>query len=631
MSESPDTPERSRWSRPRTWILGGLLLLVLWFAVSVALVGFHAYRANSALNAMASQITAGDPAAAAESITAARANAEDVQSGLGSAPLSALSVLPYFRTNFTGADTFLDAAGSVLDAAEVTNSLYASLSGADGGQNAAFSNGKINIDSLEGIQPQVQQISADLDQAEQTLAQLPPQMSPVLRDAADKAGARIQGIQTGLEIYEEIRPDLPTLLGRGKPARYLVVFHNPAELFPGGGAALNVALVQFDDGKMEVLEKGAVSRDYFPANPRVDWDPLAEGPYYETSNARDSFAWSNLHQDYRVSGEDLMRSWAAHGQQPVDGVISLDPAALSAAVAATGPIKTPLYGEITADNLVSKLFYEEYSEDVAAQAQRHQVNQQLIDEMLLRMQDGNTALTIGRAMFATAPGHHVRIHLTDNRLAEPLRQAGADGAQPAEQPDRVAFFTQNQNASKVDIFQGRSVVHRVRLAEDGSAEVTQTATVTNSAPDNGSPESQRIGYTTRWAFHWNVVFLPRAAKDVRIAASEGEIRTDDREFTDLDGRRAVRIGRWIPPGGSSVITTTYRLPAGTFGVDGNLEYRTSVEHQLLVNGVDMTIEVTGPSGPVPIEGEWTVEGDRATTRFVVTQPTTLALGFGDRS
>ena len=111
---------------------------------------------------------------------------------------------------------------------------------------------------------------------------------------------------------------------------------------------------------------------------------------------------------------------------------------------------------------------------------------------------------------------------------------------------------------------------------------------------------------------------------------EGEIKTDERVFTDVDDRQAVRVGRWIPPGGSSYITVSYRLPDATFGTDGNLEYRAGVEHQLTINDVDLTVTVTGPSQPQPLEGDWAVDGNRATTHFAVTGPTTLALGFGDR-
>ncbi len=126
------------------------------------------------------------------------------------------------------------------------------------------------------------------------------------------------------------------------------------------------------------------------------------------------------------------------------------------------------------------------------------------------------------------------------------------------------------------------------------------------------------------------MLLPEGATDVRLAANPGEIKADPRVFTDVDGRKAVRVGRWIPPGGSSYITVSYRLPDGTFGTQGNLEYRAGVEHQLTINDVDLTVNVVGPSQPRPLEGDWDVNGNRATTRFPVTEPTTLALGFGAR-
>jgi hypothetical protein len=434
-----------------------------------------------------------------------------------------------------------------------------------------------------------------------------------------------------MDIYAMMRPELPTLLGQDSPQTYLVVFHNPAELYAGGGASLNAALVEFDDGRMDIVDKGAVSSHFFPGNPQVAWDPVAAGPYYADVDATDGFAWSNLHQDFRVAGEDMMRSWVANGGQPVDGVISLDPVALAAAVQATGPIESQLYGQITAENLVQKLFYEGYSEDPEAQAQRHQINQQLIEEMLSRMQDGNAALNIARSMFSTAAGQHIRIYLSNGREAQALREAAADGAQPAAQPDRIAFFTQNQNASKVDIFQTRELSHSVTLNADGSASITQVAQVFNNAPENNTPLEQRIGYTTRWAFHWNIALLPKKAKDIEITANEGEIKADENVYTDVDGRKAVRIGRWIPPGDSSVITVTYSLPPGTFGSDGNLEYRASVENQLLINDPTLTVTVQGPSQPTPLEGDWTVEGTTATTTFVVAQPTTISLGYGDRA
>ena len=627
MSESSTV--RPRWRRPSTWALVLLVILGLWLAVSLALTGLHAKRANSALQAMTAQIAAGESDQASASVEVARANTKAARSDVDSLPISALRVIPYFRTNLEGTSDFLSAALYVLDAAETTNELYARLTGADGTQQAAFDAGSINAAALQEAKPQIDDISVDLAQANVALHQVPSDISPLLRTYVDEAQDRIDGIQRGIRVYSMIEPALPELLGDTAPATYLVVFHNPGELYPGGGAALSAAVVEFDNGSMEVVDKGAVSSHFFPGNPEVPWDPAAGGPYYEEDGATDGFAWSNLHQDYRITGENLLRSWEANGGQPVDGVISLDPIALQAAVGTTGPIQSPLYGQISADNLVQKLLYEGYNEDAAAQAARHQINEQLIDEMLARMQNGNAALNIGRAIFSTAPGHHIRIYLSENRLRKALREAQVDGSQPSDEPDRVAFYTQNQNASKVDIFQERMVIHDVSLEADGSARVVQTAKVTNAAPaEGGSPLSDRIGYTTRWAFHWNIVFLPKGASDVKLAANPGDIKEDDRVFEDVDGSEAIRVGRWMAPGESSYVTVSYTLPPGTFGSDGNLEYRVGVEHQLLIKPAQLTVNVDGPSAPTPLEGDWTIDGNRASTAFTVEKPTTLALEYG---
>lgn len=622
----PDTG-RSLWRRPLTLALLALGALTAWVVTAGVILALTAGQSAWAMGRAATAATSGDPTAAAAALETARAGTRVFRQTLDSPPLSGLRAVPYLETNLRGIDTVLAASDDLYDAAQSGNTVYARLMGSAGTGPAAFDNGTINVAPLQVVEPDLARLAGELGDAEQALGSVPGDLAPPLRELVDSARDQLAGVRKGLGIYAKVEPDLPQLLGYDGPAEYLVVFHNPGELYAGGGAALSAAVLRFDEGVMDITDKGAVSTHFFPGNPRVAWDPAADGPYYPEKGAKDGFAWSNLHQDYRVAGEDLARSWVANGREPVDGVISLDPVALQSAVAATGPIDSQLYGQITDENLIRKLLYEGYNEDPASQQRRHEVNQELVDEMLARMNSGPDALQIGRAVLATAPSHHVRIHLRGDRLADPLHQAQIDGAQPDPRPDRIAFYTQNQNASKVDIFQSRRVVHDVRLAPDGSAQVRQTATVTNSAPDNGTPLDQRISYTTRWAFHWNVVWLPEGAQDVAITANDGEIRVDDRTFTDVDGRTAVRVGRWLPPGESSVITTTYRLPDGTFGSGGNLKYRASVEHQLLVGGVDLTVNVTGPSVPTPSEGDWDVDGNRATSSFTVGEPTYLSLEY----
>ena len=237
----------------------------------------------------------------------------------------------------------------------MTNDVYAQLTG---DEQPAFKDGAINVAALQDIEPQIEQVADDLSGADATLQQMPADISPVLRGFVDEAQDQIDGIQRGLQIYETSRPTCHLCSGRIEPATYLVVVPQPRRVVRRWRCGSECSSAAVRQGKMEVVDKGAVSSHFFPGNPRVPWDPVAKGPYYAEENAEDGFAWSNLHQDYRITGEDMMRSWVANGGQPVDGVISLDPVALQAAVAATGPIQSDLYGEINADNMISKLFFE---------------------------------------------------------------------------------------------------------------------------------------------------------------------------------------------------------------------------------------------------------------------------------
>lgn len=616
----PDRP--SRWRRPGLWIGLAVLAFTIWLLASLAVAGWHAQQTRSSVATMTDALRAGNQTVSAAAIEDARSKAGATRSALTSLPITVLNVVPYFHTNLTGAKAILGTTQEVIEAAAATNDLYPALMG--DGRQTMVKNGAIDVQLLQDVAPDVARASQHLTAAERYLNEVPAKVSPALRDMVDSTAPDVHRLAKALRTLDGVIPELPTLLGSKKPATYLVVFHNPGELYAGGGAALNMALVQFDNGQMKVIDRGDVAH-FFPLAQRVPWDPVAGGPYYADRGARDGFAWSNLHQDFRVAGEDMMRSWKANGGPHVDGIISLDPIALQAAVAATGPIESALYGRITADNLVQKLLVDAYAE--ADQTKRHEMNQQLIDEMLTRMQHGDAALSVARAVLATAPGQHVRIRLSNDRLAKALHEASLDGAQPDPEPDRIAFYTQNQNASKVDVFQKRSLRHVVRLASDGSADVEQTARITNDVPTAGR-SSERTGYLTGWAFHWNIVFLPEGASNVHISANKGDVRKDPRVFTDVDGRTAVRIGRWIPPGGTSVVRVSYSLPAGTFGSDGNLDYRVGVEHQLTLHETDLTVKVIGPSQPTPTAGDWQVQGNEATSRFPVTQPTVLALHFG---
>ena len=77
-------------------------------------------------------------------------------------------------------------------------------------------------------------------------------------------------------------------------------------------------------------------------------------------------------------------------------------------------------------------------------------------------------------------------------LEAQLSTLGVDGSVdvPAR-GDAVAFYSQNANGSKVDVFQKRTIDVTANVAADGSATVTQAVTVRNAIPTTVPVSSEK--------------------------------------------------------------------------------------------------------------------------------------------
>jgi hypothetical protein len=178
----------------------------------------------------------------------------------------------------------------------------------------------------------------------------------------------------------------------------------------------------------------------------------------------------------------------------------------------------------------------------------------------------------------------------------------------------------------------------VRLAEDGSARVTQQMTVTNATPPDrpeGPPE--RVGYETSWLKAAYVLYVPDAAVDYRASYPQGFTVRPFRNHPQLGrgwaedgfGHRLIRVVGWTPPGGTNAVSVSYALPAGTFtDPAGGLTYRLQAEPQSLWQDSTLTVQVTGPVGwqPVPVPG-MQVQDATATVSAVQSAPVDVLMEF----
>jgi Protein of unknown function (DUF4012) len=192
------------------------------------------------------------------------------------------------------------------------------------------------------------------------------QVDPRLGKAFATFRTDIPQLQTWLQTIDNLLPIVPTLLGIGTPANYLIEVLDSTELRPGGGFIGNYGLATFSGGRLTAAhitdtylldDAYAAAGHTIPYPPAYSWFDLAQGSW--------SFRDSNLDADFPTVARYAELNYAREGgNAPVQGVIAITPSFIEQALEITGPIEVPEYHEtVTAQNLVDLIHYYQLSQE----------------------------------------------------------------------------------------------------------------------------------------------------------------------------------------------------------------------------------------------------------------------------
>lgn len=637
-------------SRPRL-VLGGFLVagvggFVLWMQAglvwSTANLAAGAYGLQDNLSGAASGLTAGDYASAREFYDKAQQATVRLQKSVDIAPFELVGRVPGVAVAADNWRLAVDAAGALTMATGDLIALYGDLSGKGDGPKI-FSDGAIDLARLESLPDRVATTDAQLTAAHEDLTGIRATTAPstALAEVRDRALEEMRPVEEALESLSTIAPVLPDALGANGPRRYLIAIGNQAEMRAAGGAPLTLIMVEFNEGRISIPIKGPTSTQLFPPlNAPVLWWGPGSNPFFATNPRNAPFVVTNTHPNLLFSAREMAEAWTGGNYPRVDGVITLDLTAIAAVLDATGPIESDVYGTVDGERLGQILLidaYQEFGQEGALD--RQNANQALLNTLLERLLGGDDLVNAASAITSTAPGRHFQAWMRNPELQRLSTRSGASGE--VNDPgvgDWSAVYTQNGNQSKVDVFQQRNVLVTVAMAEDGSARVTQTVTLTNATPQDrpeGPPE--RVGYETSWLKNAYILYVPDTATDFRADYPSGFAVRPFKNHPQLGGgwvddgfgHRMIRMVGWTPPGGTNAVSVSYSLPAGTFAVvDGELTYRLHAEPQSLFVPSTLSVTVTPPPGWTPIEaGGQIQQGSTATVSAVQTAPVDVTMRF----
>lgn len=210
---------------------------------------------------------------------------------------------------------------------------------------------RLDLKLLRAEQPRLTELAgaaAELDSQAQAISN--PAYLSLIRNARSQLQdqtSRLSQLLGNTSIAAQLAP---SMLGADGPRTYLMGFQTNAEARGTGGLLGGFGIIRFDNGIPRVDTLGS-NAELTGAVADVDLGPEFERLYGWTNPWTD-FRNSNLSPHFPYAAQIWKSMWERQSGAKVDGVIALDPVALSYVLGAIGPVSLPDGEVINADNVV---------------------------------------------------------------------------------------------------------------------------------------------------------------------------------------------------------------------------------------------------------------------------------------
>ncbi len=585
-----------------------LLAALALLAIPLLSVPDNARAAKDNLTEAVSALKGGDVVAARELVASAREHVDAAQGGVQGLGGDVWSMIPFVGTPVDDARRLVQALDDATAVAEIGVDLYPSVAGK---QATLFRNQQVDEATLNEVIDGAGPIGRHLKSARTALRRVKgttPVVGDTIAAQRDAAAAQTAPMADAFPGLKRMLNQLPGVLGFEGKRTYLVALLNPAELRYSGGTPLSFARMSWDEGKFELGKTFSLVDD-----PRLrtvlNWRKV-RGNNFHRDKTR--LANATLAPSWSVSGEELLRAWTRATGEEHDGLMAVDVVTMSRLLEVTGPASIPGLGKLTSDNAVETLVgsYDDYYPDPTVQDQN---NAAVVAAFQTKLLAGGDYVAKARALKGAADGRHLALYMRDNKEQASFAGLGLSGDLTDPRGDYVGAFTQSTVGSKVDYFQRRSIALEVDLGEDGTATNQLDVTIRNDTPPFVPPEPDpRTGYFTRWSTLAASVFVPDQAEvqDFSVGEEPWGGRT-----LDFFKHRFASDTTIIPPGGSTRVSASYRVPrAAKINKAGVLIYRLAMDPQGTVNPAAVEVKVHLPDGyrasALPVG--WSAEGSTLT-------------------
>lgn len=560
MSLRGAVPSR-RAGRAAVWVLAGLILAAALLAAWVGVRGAMAFQHLSTIRSLApgaAASLAGDPAQSGPVLDRLADEAGAAHELTSDVAWSIAERTPWVGPQLAAFATIASASDRLF--AQSLRPLAAAAGG----------------DALDALAPQ----GGRLDTAALSRLAAPAEAAA---SASAGAAAEVQGIDTTpllgtvATAVEEAREVftasanatdalrratvlLPSMLGEDGPRSYLLLVQNNAEWRSLGGISGTTILLRTDGGAVSLADtRSATELSRGLSEPAVALpDDLTE--IYGTRPAR---FFHNLTEipDFSIDGPLAREMYRARTGIEVDGVLAVDPVALSYVLAATGPVVLADGESLTSDNAVTLLLRDTYERfpDPAAQNAFFAGATGAVFDALLKGQGSTPGLLTALAR-ATEERRILAWSAEEDEQAV-IRDTALAGSLPVtdERTARFGVYLNDGTGSKMSFYVRPTVTLDWGACGAAGRELTLTVGLTNTAPQDAG-ESLPAYVTGNGAYGTapgaatvvGNIYLPEGWDLVAATTTSGNGYTEAMS----EGRRVLTFGPLLAAQSSATATIT---------------------------------------------------------------------------
>lgn len=475
----PRPLHRSTLRRAALALLVLVLGLAIWLGATAWSVKSNLEGAREGAQQVKESLLNGSGEEASNAVDKTLEHAKAAQSSAHSLPWKAAAAVPLlgspFKTGQQISDVVVNLASDLLRPAVDA--------GVGLSPHSLYSGGRVDLQLLRRQEPALKDLAQNAARIDAQAAAIPkPAVPSPVSSARSQLQSQVAGMSRLLHNTEIAARVGPSMMGADGPRTYLLGFQTNAEARGTGGLLGGIGVLRFDDGRPSVgnLVSNSELND---ARASVDLGPEFAQEYGFTNPFTD-FRNSNLSSHFPYAAQIWKSMFERDTGSKVDGVIALDPVALSYILGATGPV-TLADGEVVSkDNVVELTESTAYARFEGNNLARKQYLQDIASAVVKKTTEGiKSPGAFLDALGKAAAGRRIAVWSAipaDQKILEETSLAYAIPDDPAPYAEVVI---NNLGGNKMDYYLRRTISYAADSCDGDMRASTVTVGISNVLSD----------------------------------------------------------------------------------------------------------------------------------------------------